>query len=315
MSLRKVFAFALVIMLLILGGCGSPPEITTGEITLLVTKDFGEGNIFNKQIQLDSQISVMELLNQHLDVKTEYGGGFVNSISGLESGYTNATEKEKLDWFYFSNGIMTSVGATEYYPTNKDVIWWDYHPWGNIPFTPAIIGAFPQPFLNGYQGNNPGTVILADSQYEQLAFDFAEHLKSIGVKDVSVEPYEEKLAADRSKITLVIAEWKELSESNFWQGVQENRDKTGWFAELETDAFHGLNEESQRQKTYQEGVGAILATGMGMGDGTPLWLVTGLDKAGIVEAVEILINDQQKIEKSFGALVYEKSVIALPIYQ
>lgn len=300
-------------MFIFSGGCSSPPEVTTGEVTLIVTRDFGKEHIFNENIKLDSKKSVMELLNQHLDVQTAYGGGFVNSINGLESGYTNAAEKEKLDWFYFMNGIMTSVGATEYFPTNGDVIWWDYHAWGDIPFTPAVIGTFPQPFLNGYQGENPGTLILSGQGCQDLAEALADYLKSVGVKEVEVKPYEEKLASDRSKITIVVALWEELSDSSFWNGIQAHRDKTGWFAELEKNAFHGLNEKALRQVTYNQGVGAILATGMGMGDSTPLWLITGIDMEGVADAVKALTSEEGKISGHFGALVHDKSIVSLPI--
>lgn len=312
---KKVLTLALLVMFVFSGGCSSPPEVATGEVTLMVTRDFGKEYIFNEHIKLDSRKSVMDLLNQHLDVQTAYGGGFVNSINGLESGYTNTADKEKLDWFYFMNGIMTNVGATEYFPAKGDVIWWDYHAWGNIPFTPAVIGSFPQPFLNGYQGKNPGTLILFGQGCQDLAETLADYLKSVGVKEVEIKLYEEKLALDRSKITVVVALWEELADTSFWNGIQAHRDKTGWFAELEKTAFHGLNELTQRQVTYKQGAGAILATGMGMGDSTPLWLVTGLDKQGIADAVYVLTSEEGKISGHFGALVYNKNVVPLPIQQ
>lgn len=313
MPIKRILVLVLPVMLLALGGCGPSPGVSTGEVALLVTRDFGEEEIFNDIIELEPKKTVLELLNEHLDVETAYGGGFVNAINGLESGYTNAAEREQFDWFYFINGIMTSAGAAEYLPTNEDIIWWDYHSWGDIPFTPAVIGAFPQPFVNGYRNNNPGTLILAGDGCGDLADKFAGYLEKVSVRELDVKPYEEKPAFDRTKITVVIALWEELKESNFWAGVQENRDKTGWFAELDEDAFYGLNEKAQRQASYHERVGAILATGMGMGDGTPLWLITGLDKQGITDAVEVLVGSQKKLEMLFGALVHDKQVIPLPL--
>lgn len=313
MQRGKVLALILMLILPVLAGCGSSGEAAGGTVSLLVTKGFGTEDIFNGNIDLQSRQSVMELMKQHLDVETAYGGGFVNGINGLASGYTNAAAKEKLDWFYFVNGIMTSVGATDYYPTSAEVIWWDYHPWGQVPFTPAVIGAFPQPFTSGYQGYNPGTLILAGKGCDQLAAALGECLSAAGVAELDIKPYEESLAADRSRITLVVALWAELADSKFWTGIQENRDKTGWFAELAVDAFHGLNEEAGRKVTYENHVGAILATGMGLGDQTPLWLVTGLDEEGLSDAVDVLINHPEKISKHFGALVHEKEVLALPV--
>lgn len=312
---HKKLVVLLMAMVLILGGCSSPPDIATGEVNLLITRDFGEEVIFAEDIKLDTQTSVMELLNQHLDIETEYGGGFVNGINGLTSGYTNTIEKEKSDWFYFINGIMTDVGATEYFPTSRDSIWWDYHSWGDIPFTPAVIGAFPQPFLNGYQGKNPGTLILVGEGCEEWGASLRDYLKKAGVADIEVADYQEGLAADREKITIVLALWEELSESSFWKGAQDHRDKTGLFAELDTDAFYSLNEKAERQNVYDEDVGAILSTGMGMGDSTPLWFLTGIDRKGLGAAVEVLIRHEDRISRKFGVLVTESEVIDLPVQQ
>lgn len=310
--LKRQWAIICFLLVVILGGCSTPSPITAGTVDLRVTKDFGKEDLFRKSIELRARSSVMELLNNHLEVKTEYGGGFVNAINGLESGYTNKKNKEKADWFYFMNGIMTNVGATEYYPINGDVIWWDYHWWGDIPFTPAVIGSFPQPFINGYQGQNPGTLILAGNNCEDLAQSLKDALEKAGVEDVVVEGYEEKLAADRSRMTIVVALWEELSESKFWTGIQENRDKTGWFAELDKDVFYPLNKKAQRQGAYKEGVGAILSTGMGMGDSTPLWLLTGVDIKGLAEAADLLIHHDHRISNKFGVLVADGEIIDLP---
>lgn len=312
-KIHKLWITILLVMAIALGGCSNTTETISGEVELSITKNFGNEGILNESIILDKKMSVMELLNQYLQVETEYGGGFVNSINGLTSGYTNTSEKEKLDWFYFINGIMTDVGATQYFPTDGDKIWWDYHLWGNIPFTPAVIGSFPQPFLNGYQGKNSGTLILVGKGCEELATSLRDYLHEVGVENVEVQDYEEELVADRSKITLVVALWEELFQSGFWAGIQKNRDKTGWFAELQQEAFYSLNEEAERQKTYDEGVGAILATAMGMGDPTPLWLVTGLDKKGITNAIEVLTNHEEKISKNFGVIIYDEDVISLPV--
>ncbi|AOY77662.1 DUF4430 domain-containing protein [Clostridium formicaceticum] len=314
-KLQTVLLVVLLAMALLIGGCSNPPDTIPGEINLLVTRDFGEEDIFDEIIQLEVQTSVMDLLNQHLDIETEYGGGFVNGINGLISGYTNTAEKEKSDWFYFINGIMTSVGATEYFPTDQDSIWWDYHSWGDIPFTPAVIGAFPQPFLNGYQGKNPGTLILAGKDCEALADSLEGYLKQAGVEDVEVQAYQETLAANREKMIIVLALWEELSKSSFWQGVQDHRDKTGWFAELSEEAFYSLNIKGEQQTSYSQEVGAILSTATGMGDATPLWLLTALDMEGMRNVMDVLVKDEDKIAKKFGVLVTNSEVIGLPVQE
>ena len=55
-------------------------------------------------------------------------GSFVDGINGLISKGTGLTG-ERLDWFYFVNGIFSDVGALDYFPEPGDVVWWDYRPW------------------------------------------------------------------------------------------------------------------------------------------------------------------------------------------
>ena len=33
-----------------------------------------------------------------------------------------------------------------------DHIWWDLHDWGQTDYIPAVVGSFPEPFLNGIEG-------------------------------------------------------------------------------------------------------------------------------------------------------------------
>jgi hypothetical protein len=307
---------SMLVFTLFFGGCGgTSPENTGGTVSLWVTRDFAGEELFSGELQAEAGQSVMALLKAHLGVETEYGGGFVNSIGGLASGYTavSGAKQEKLDWFYYMNGIASGVGAVSYFPRHRDVIWWDYHSWGNMPFTPAVIGAFPQPFLNGYQEHNPKTVILTGDGCSELGELLAGHFRKIGVAEVEVLPYEEKLAASRAGITIVIAPWAGLSESNFWKGMQINRDKTGWFAELSPESFHSLNVYGKRQASYDGNAGAILATGTGLGDPTPLWLLTALDAEDLRQVVEILLSRPEQLFRKFGALVVDGEVIGLPV--
>ncbi len=303
-----------ILALLLIGGCSSAPVSEPGgEVRLWVTRDFGSTEIYAQTIAAAPGQTVMSLLQDHLEVETGYGGGFVNAIGGLASGYTTGgNEQQRLDWFYYVNGVISSLGATDYVPAQGDVIWWDYHPWGNISFTPAVIGAFPQPFINGYDYENPGTLILVGEGYEDLAQGIAAYFQDLGVEQVELKPYAEGLVRQRSMITLVIAPWEQLQTGSFWQGVQENRDKTGWFAQLDQQSFSALDRDGKIQGSYGGQVGAILATGTGLGDIAPLWLLTAVDRQGLEQVVEILLERPEELGKKVGALVVEGEVMALP---
>lgn len=304
----------LLLPLLLIGGCSPAPVVETGgEVNLWVTKDFGGKEIYGETLAIAPGQTVMSLLQGNLDIETEYGGGFVNTIAGLASGYTTVgSEQQRVDWFYYVNGITSNLGATDYIPTPGDIIWWDYHPWGNISFTPAVIGAFPQPFVNGYYAENPGTLILAGKGYEDLAQQLATYLQGLGVVAVEVKPYAEELASRRTKNTLVIAAWEQLQHSSYWQGIQENREQTGWFAQLDVQCFSALDLRGEIQDSFSSQVGAVLATGTGLGDATPLWLLTATDRQGLEQVVSIVLERPEELAKMVGALIVEGEVVALP---
>ncbi len=52
-----------------------------------------------------------------------------------------------LDWFFFVNGIESPRGSAEVGVRGGDRIWWDYRDWTNAISTPAVVGSWPEPFL------------------------------------------------------------------------------------------------------------------------------------------------------------------------
>ena len=68
----------------------------------------------------------MRVLERDAEISTRYGGGFVQSIDGLE-----ADERfgRSFDWFFYVNGVESTVGAADYALHGGEAIWWDYRDW------------------------------------------------------------------------------------------------------------------------------------------------------------------------------------------
>jgi hypothetical protein len=49
--------------------------------------------------------------------------------------------------------------------------------------------------------------------------------------------------------------------------------------------------------------GVIVASGRGLGDAAPLWLLVGNDDAAVEQIINILVNEPDKIAGRFGAAV------------
>jgi hypothetical protein len=125
----------------------------------------------------------MRALRSEADVETSYGGRFVRSIQGVP-GDAGA----KRDWFFFVNGIEADRGAAEYRLRPGDVLWWDHRSWaGDDMREPVVVGAFPEPFLHGYDGRvRPVAVRFEDEDMRGTALGIAHVIGARSVELLSV---------------------------------------------------------------------------------------------------------------------------------
>jgi hypothetical protein len=136
----------LAVLALLAAGCHSKskPAPAAGEPTasLVVTQDFGTRPLLERTVAPGQ--TVMTALRGVATIDTRYGGRFVQSIDGISGSLTRAR-----DWTYFVNGLEARVGATDVTLHAGDRVWWDFHPWADLPTIPAVVGSFPEPFVHG----------------------------------------------------------------------------------------------------------------------------------------------------------------------
>lgn len=287
------------------------------KIDLIVTKNFGHDKMFAKSVGLVKDEVGMEVLFRNLDIQTAYGGGFVNAINGLESQFTffSGSERKKLDWFYWVNGILAPIGVAEYRPQPGDTIWWDYHDWSMTMFIPAVVGSYPQPFKSGFAGKNPGTVIMYTPEFVKKATDLRNSLQEQGVKQIDIAPYDSKVIEKPEKYYILLGPWSDLAEnSKLLQDINKKNKLVGVYVQFNEDKIQGLNFKGKTIVQKENG-GAIYASAGGIGSTKPVWLVTGLDEKGVNLAVDTLINNPGSIDKCFGVLVTEDQVINIPFQE
>jgi len=150
---RRVAAAGLVVAAL--AGCSSTH--TSGSATLWITRDRGQHVLLTSKVKAGQ--SAMAALQQVTKVKTSYGGRFAQSIDGV-----SGSRSDQRDWFYFVNGYEADRGAADYTLHPGDVEWWDYRSWKHEMYVPVVVGAFPEPFLHGYDGKTRPATIVYDSQ-------------------------------------------------------------------------------------------------------------------------------------------------------
>ena len=159
-------ALAALAALVLLAGCGGAGE-EEGTATLWVTRDRGAEVLLDAKV--DAGQTLMRALNSKVELETRYGGRFVQAIDGL-----SGSLEDQRDWFWFVNGYEGDRSASSYRLRDGDVAWLDYRGWRREGEARVVVGAFPEPFLHGYDGKTrPAAVRFEGSRTraDELARD------------------------------------------------------------------------------------------------------------------------------------------------
>jgi hypothetical protein len=129
---------------------------------LWVTRDGGSEVILTTTVP--AGLTVLQALDREADVETRYGGRFVQAIEGIEGSLA-----AQQDWFYFLNGIEPDIGAAEIRLRPGDIAWWDFRSWAEQMQAPVVVGAFPEPFLHGFDGGTRPVEVRAPAELDDAA--------------------------------------------------------------------------------------------------------------------------------------------------
>ena len=130
--------------LVLLTGCGHE-RAGSGTASLWITRDRGASVLLVQTVP--AGLTAMQALDKQADISTRYGGRYVQSIDGVEGDIS-----KRRDWFWFLNGIEADRSAADYRLRQGDVEWWDFRSWSGEMRKPVVVGAFPEPFLHGWDG-------------------------------------------------------------------------------------------------------------------------------------------------------------------
>jgi hypothetical protein len=300
---------------LALAGCGLAPagcglgegEEREGGVSVRVTRDFGNselGAVRGARVREDQ--TVMRLLRSEFDVETRFGGRFVQAIDGLEGeGAAGQT-----DWFYFVNGVEAGVGAAEYELSPGDRVQWDYRDWSAAMRVPAIVGAFPEPFLHGLEGRRRPVRVECEDAEAQVCDEAKDRLEEVGV---STSGASIGAPGTETVTRLVVARWPRARIVRGASGLEEGPEATGVFARFEPGrrALELLDESGEPARRVEPGDGVGLVLAMRPRDEELVWLVTALDERGLEAGVRALAAD--RLRDAYAVAVTGRTVEKLPL--
>ena len=289
-------------------GCGfGEGEEQSGGAQVRVTRDFGRvllGAARAPRIREDQ--TVMRLLRSRFDIETRYGGRFVQAIDGLEGRGGGGG----VDWFYFVNGVEADVGAAEYELSPGDRVQWDHRRWDVAMRAPAIVGAFPEPFLNGLGGKRRPVRVECEENEEPVCETAKRRLERVGVSTSG-----SSLGAPGTETVtrLVVSRWPAARIVRGAPLLEEGPEASGVYARFTSDgrALELLNESGGVERRVEPGDGVGLVVALRPRDDELLWLVTALDEEGLRAGVRAL--DQERLRDAYAVAATGDRVDDLPL--
>jgi hypothetical protein len=289
----------------LLAGCGlGPGSARPGNVELRVTRNFGQqqlGPVATRTKVRDSD-TVLRFLESERKVTTAFGGGFVQSIDGLAG-----SKSAERDWFYYVNGSEASVGAADYSLARGEVIQWDYHRWEATLHVPAIVGAYPEPFVHGFNGKRLPTRVECDDPSSRPCTAVMNALSAQGVVATSAPLGS---AASEQSLRVVVANWSVARGTEAAHAIELGPSASGVFARFTpAGRLELLDGGGHAAGVAPAGSGLIAAT-QPSGEAIT-WLVTGATGAGVERAAAAL--RPAVLRNAFAVAATPRGVERLPV--
>ena len=298
---REPAAATALFAVVVAAGCGLGPGADVGSVSLTVTHDYGATPVLERPAQdVNESDTVMRVLDRNAAITTRYGGGFVQSIDGVEGSHTGGRLS---DWFFYVNGIESSVGAADYSLADGDRIWWDYRDWNAAMHVPAVVGSYPEPFATGYEGK-PRTTELDCKSAGPACARVKAALRRAGA---------DLVAAGKSGIRVLVGPWSALRDDPVAGRIEAGPQSSGVFADFVPVAggvrLFGLDEDGRPRSAIGADAGLVAATRRY--DEPLVWVVTGTTSAGVRAAAGLL--DPADLRDHYAVAIEDGKETPLPL--
>jgi len=303
---RVSLAATLSLAVASLAGCGLGAGAAPSAVHLLVTRDFGAAVVRSWSApRVRGEETVMSLLMRNAKVGTRYSGGFVESIDALAGGESHG---QPVDWFYYVNGVEAPKGAAATNVHPGDHIWWDRHNWSQTDDIPAVVGSFPEPFLNGIGGKRLPVLVECAQVTGSACRAVGGELRKLGVPAARAAIGSGGGAAQTLRV--VVAPWAAMPADPGVQSIERGPRASGVYARFSADGrtLSLLDQGGRIVRTIGPGAGLLAATRTG--ENAPLWVVTGTDSAGAALAARAF--NRGTLRNRFAVAVSTAGAQAVP---
>ncbi|MFT4048682.1 MAG: DUF4430 domain-containing protein [Solirubrobacterales bacterium] len=286
--MKLASAFVLIATCAALGaGCGSG---SSGPAThVVVTRDFGAKVVATAtEVDATSGLTAMRQLQSVHTATTSYGGRYVDSIEGLK-------EDGDSSWLYYVNGIESTNAASSERLKAGQTVQWDFHAWQTIRTGGAIVGAYPQPLKTG------GVRLICAPERSQACRVTREGLVESGIAVNS-----------KGSARVVVGTWSDIQGFDGVPDLTSDGETNGAFAQFSSSGgkltpFSADGSEGRALKSKAGLLAPFAQDGKNV-----VWVVTGVDDAGVESAARLLDGGAEKLKNRFALLTSPSGSDPLP---
>jgi hypothetical protein len=303
-----VLVLALAALALTLGGCGLAVGPAPSAVQLLVTSEYGQHVLHRSGALHASEGETVEsLLSGIYPVRTSAAAGHVASIDGLSATAATLAEPAR-EWSYYVNGVQVDKQPAKRGVNQGDHVWWDLHPAFHSAVTPALVGAYPEPFLNGVEGVRLPIRVECAPVSQNACTTVTESLRHAGVP-AAVAAIGSGGAPETLRV--MVGPWVYLEGDLEAQSIARGPQASGVYVRLPSDGrqLELLDSHGQTLRTLGAGAGLVAATTASKE--APVWVITGTDTTGVELAARSL--DSASLADRFAVAFKAGASIALPL--
>lgn len=283
---------AAVALTAIVAGCGGEENEREGAaVTQRITREFGRKLVAaREEVGLDGNRTVLQLLRNHHDVDTWSERGWLESLEGLKAGERGEAQTS---WVLNVNGIEADEAPRDYRLHDGDVVQWDYRDWYTLFSVRATVGAFPETFSRGAFGRRfPTTVECADAR-ARACLRVKRILRRAGVAvDGSRPPGPRPPVLSVRRARVLVGPWKRWRDRPWPARIDRGARYSGVFANFDEEAKSIRLLDWDARTVRSVGAGSGLVAAIRPTEQDLLWVVTGVDAAGVDRAAHALGSDE-----------------------
>jgi hypothetical protein len=296
------------LLVVALAGCGLITASAPTSVQLLVTSEFGARVVHRSgALHTSAHETVLSLLRRYYTVGLSADGRHVQSIDGIPAATSAAAGEPSAQWFYYVNGVQSSSSPATRRVHPGDHVWWDLHDASHTEDAAALVGSFPEPFLNGVEGKRLPVRIECVS-----ASGPACRAVTAGMRESAVPAAVAAVGSGGAPETLrvLVGPWARIGGELAVEGVARGPRVSGVYATFSADGatLTLLDRDGQTVRQLTGDAGLVAATQSAKEQ--PVWLVTGTDEAGVELAARAF--NRTALADHFAVALSSGAVIALP---